>query len=98
MWGLGAVGLAVIMGCKAAGASRIIGVDINVDKFDTGWSVLLSAVAVCMLCVLREKKIVARCENQCCLGNFFCFCCLFCLIVSERTTKKKFVCLFVCLY
>jgi len=33
VWGLGAVGLAVIMGCKRAGASRIIGVDINKDKF-----------------------------------------------------------------
>lgn len=34
VWGLGAVGLAVIMGCKVAGASRIIGVDINNTKFD----------------------------------------------------------------
>ncbi|XP_077999154.1 alcohol dehydrogenase class-3-like [Glandiceps talaboti] len=34
VWGLGAVGLAVIMGCKVAGATRIIGVDINPDKFD----------------------------------------------------------------
>lgn len=33
VWGLGAVGLAVAMGCKVAGASRIIGVDINPDKF-----------------------------------------------------------------
>lgn len=36
VWGLGAVGLAVAMGCKAAGASRIIGVDINPDKYPTG--------------------------------------------------------------
>ncbi|XP_046584789.1 alcohol dehydrogenase class-3-like [Haliotis rubra] len=35
VWGLGAVGLAVIMGCKKAGASRIIGIDINPDKFET---------------------------------------------------------------
>ncbi|XP_046326229.1 alcohol dehydrogenase class-3 chain L-like [Haliotis rufescens] len=34
VWGLGAVGLAVIMGCKKAGASRIIGIDINPDKFE----------------------------------------------------------------
>lgn len=34
IWGLGAVGLAVIMGCKAAGASRIIGVDLNPAKFE----------------------------------------------------------------
>lgn len=30
---MGAVGLAVIMGCKKAGAKRIIGIDINADKF-----------------------------------------------------------------
>nr|KAG5713483.1 hypothetical protein BaRGS_025031 [Batillaria attramentaria] len=35
VWGLGAVGLAVIMGCKKAGASRIIGIDLNADKFET---------------------------------------------------------------
>ncbi|XP_013421615.2 alcohol dehydrogenase class-3-like, partial [Lingula anatina] len=34
IWGLGAVGLAVAMGCKEAGATRIIGVDINPDKFE----------------------------------------------------------------
>ena len=33
MFGLGGVGLSVIMGCKAAGAARIIAVDINKDKF-----------------------------------------------------------------
>lgn len=33
IFGLGAVGLAVAMGCKKAGASRIIGVDINPEKF-----------------------------------------------------------------
>ncbi|XP_048758704.1 alcohol dehydrogenase class-3-like [Ostrea edulis] len=36
IWGLGGVGLAVAMGCKEAGASRIIGVDINPDKFELG--------------------------------------------------------------
>ncbi|CAN0061238.1 unnamed protein product [Bubo scandiacus] len=33
VFGLGGVGLSVVMGCKAAGASRIIAVDINKDKF-----------------------------------------------------------------
>ncbi|CAH2301281.1 alcohol dehydrogenase 1 [Pelobates cultripes] len=33
VFGLGGVGLAAVMGCKAAGASRIIGVDINKGKF-----------------------------------------------------------------
>ncbi|XP_023016904.2 alcohol dehydrogenase class-3 Fdh [Leptinotarsa decemlineata] len=34
VWGLGAVGLAVGLGCQAAGASRIIGVDLNPAKFE----------------------------------------------------------------
>lgn len=34
VFGLGAVGLAAIMGCKAAGAKRIIAVDINPAKFE----------------------------------------------------------------
>ncbi|KAM3937179.1 alcohol dehydrogenase 1-like [Leptodactylus fuscus] len=33
VFGLGGVGLSVIIGCKVAGASRIIGIDINPDKF-----------------------------------------------------------------
>ncbi|KAM9354893.1 alcohol dehydrogenase 1-like [Pholidichthys leucotaenia] len=32
VFGLGAVGLAAVMGCKVAGATRIIAVDINPDK------------------------------------------------------------------
>ncbi|KAM9807869.1 alcohol dehydrogenase 1-like [Neosynchiropus ocellatus] len=35
VFGLGAVGLAAVMGCKAAGAKRIIAVDINPEKFET---------------------------------------------------------------
>ncbi|XP_077104071.1 alcohol dehydrogenase class-3-like [Siphateles boraxobius] len=34
VFGLGAVGLAAVMGCKAACATRIIAVDINPDKFE----------------------------------------------------------------
>ncbi|CAH3192979.1 unnamed protein product, partial [Porites evermanni] len=33
VWGLGGVGLSAVMGCKAAGAARIIGIDIKPDKF-----------------------------------------------------------------
>ncbi|BHF69659.1 hypothetical protein SprV_0301270500 [Sparganum proliferum] len=33
VWGLGAVGLAVILGCKEAGAKRIIAIDTNPSKF-----------------------------------------------------------------
>ncbi|XP_006010700.1 alcohol dehydrogenase class-3 [Latimeria chalumnae] len=34
VFGLGGIGLAAVMGCKAAGASRIIAVDINEGKFE----------------------------------------------------------------
>ncbi|XP_034531056.1 alcohol dehydrogenase 1-like [Notolabrus celidotus] len=34
VFGLGAIGLAAVMGCHAAGAKRIIAVDINPDKFE----------------------------------------------------------------
>ncbi|XP_034051147.1 alcohol dehydrogenase 1-like isoform X2 [Thalassophryne amazonica] len=34
VFGLGAIGMAAVMGCKAAGAKRIIAVDINPDKFE----------------------------------------------------------------
>lgn len=34
VWGLGAVGLAVGIGCKARQASRVIGIDINPSKFE----------------------------------------------------------------
>ncbi|XP_078532332.1 alcohol dehydrogenase 1-like isoform X2 [Lissotriton helveticus] len=33
VFGLGGVGLSVIIGCKTAGAKQIIGIDINADKF-----------------------------------------------------------------
>lgn len=36
VWGCGAVGLATMMGCKVAGAKRIIAVDINQAKEQTG--------------------------------------------------------------
>lgn len=36
VFGCGCVGLAAIMGCKEAGASRIIAVDINPDKSKLG--------------------------------------------------------------
>jgi S-(hydroxymethyl)glutathione dehydrogenase/alcohol dehydrogenase len=34
VFGLGAVGLAIIQGAKARGASRIFAVDVNAGKFD----------------------------------------------------------------
>lgn len=34
VWGLGALGLAAMLGCKNSGAKRIIAIDINPDKFE----------------------------------------------------------------
>ena len=34
IWGLGTIGLATVVGCKKAGASRIIGIDINDSKLE----------------------------------------------------------------
>jgi len=49
VFGLGAVGLASIMGCKKAGATRIIGVDINADKFETGFILCFNQVCFIIL-------------------------------------------------
>ncbi|KAM9329527.1 alcohol dehydrogenase 1-like [Gastrophryne carolinensis] len=34
VFGLGGIGLAAVIGCKVAGAARIIGIDLNSDKFE----------------------------------------------------------------
>ncbi|XP_024430665.2 all-trans-retinol dehydrogenase [NAD(+)] ADH7 [Desmodus rotundus] len=39
VFGLGGVGLSVVMGCKLAGASRIIGIDLNKGKFEKAMAV-----------------------------------------------------------
>lgn len=36
VWGLGGVGMCVLMGCRDSGASKIIGVDTNPKKFELG--------------------------------------------------------------
>ena len=36
VWGLGTVGLAVIMGAQSVGAKRILAIDICDGKFDYG--------------------------------------------------------------
>jgi S-(hydroxymethyl)glutathione dehydrogenase/alcohol dehydrogenase len=38
VFGLGAVGLAVIQGCKMRGASRIFAIDVNSSKFEVARS------------------------------------------------------------
>uniref|UniRef100_A0A1Y1MCF2 Alcohol dehydrogenase-like N-terminal domain-containing protein n=1 Tax=Photinus pyralis TaxID=7054 RepID=A0A1Y1MCF2_PHOPY len=44
IWGLGGVGLAVALGCKAAGATKIIGIDINESKFEIGINVIFNSL------------------------------------------------------
>lgn len=34
VWGLGAIGLAVVMGCKRVGVSKIIGIDTNGERYE----------------------------------------------------------------
>lgn len=36
VWGLGGVGMCVLMGCRDSGASKIIGIDTNPRKFELG--------------------------------------------------------------
>lgn len=59
VWGCGAVGLAVIMGCKVAGAKRIIAVDINPDKEGVGESMLAIVVLTLQLIAHAALKFGA---------------------------------------
>lgn len=54
IFGLGSVGLAVALGCRERGASRIIGVDINESKFEAAKK---SGVSECVNPNACDKKI-----------------------------------------
>lgn len=47
VFGCGCVGLAAIMGCKEAGASRILAIDINPDKAKLG-TILYNYFCLCL--------------------------------------------------
>lgn len=75
VWGLGAVGLAAIMGCKVAGAKMIIAVDINPDKFPVAREF---GATHCLnpkdLSVPVEEEIIKMTDGGCdytfeCIGN-----------------------------
>jgi len=75
VWGLGAVGLAAIMGCKIAGAKMIIAVDINPEKFavakEFGATHCLNPKE---LTVPVEEEIIKMTDGGCdytfeCIGN-----------------------------
>jgi Zn-dependent alcohol dehydrogenase len=57
VWGLGAVGLAVGIGCKVAGASRIIGVDVNPDKFEIGAKHTIFHITITYQVLICSKRI-----------------------------------------
>lgn len=57
VWGCGAVGLAVIMGSKVAGAKRIIAVDINPDKEGVGEEMCPHYVAMCSSDLLYSVEV-----------------------------------------
>jgi len=61
IWGLGGVGVSVAQGCRVAGASRIIGVDMNPDKF------AFAMEMGCTECInpkdLGDKDIVAHLQE-----------------------------------
>lgn len=64
IFGLGAVGLAVAEGAKARGASKIIGIDINPDKFPLGiyicvdeiFNTYLNQIIIGQLALNRERS------------------------------------------
>jgi len=62
VWGLGAVGLAVIMGCKTAGAKNIIAIDLNPAKFDIAKE--FGATHFINPKDLGEKSIVAHLQEE----------------------------------
>ena len=58
VWGVGAVGLAVLMGCKASGASRIIAIDINPTKEKLGKYLDLDFEVILLLLFILPRSIL----------------------------------------
>lgn len=58
IWGLGAVGLAVAMGCRERGAARIIGIDINPSKYEVG----KTAFYATLMCFSTTLMTVFNCN------------------------------------
>lgn len=74
IWGLGAVGLAVAMGCRKMGATRIIGIDINEDKFKGAEKFGITETLNPMK--LGDEDIVAYLQRVCDGGPDFTFECI----------------------
>lgn len=54
VWGIGGVGLSVIMGCKAAGASQIVAIDLCPAKFEIGKNFLTKITSVSEAIKLKD--------------------------------------------
>lgn len=65
IFGCGAVGLAVIMGCKEAGAKRIIAVDINPDKWPVGEEERESREIIIIVSLFLDLSSIIRCYRIC---------------------------------
>ncbi|MED6250933.1 hypothetical protein ATANTOWER_016206 [Ataeniobius toweri] len=68
VFGLGAVGLAAVMGCKAVMAKRIIGVDINPEKFEKAKQF---GATDCINPKDYDKpiqEVLVEMTNECCVG------------------------------
>lgn len=74
IWGLGAVGLAVAMGCRKQKAKRIIGIDINPEKFK---GVEKFGITECLNPKdLGDKSIVTHLQEECDGGPDYTFECI----------------------
>jgi len=74
IWGLGAVGLAVAMGCRRQKAGRVIGIDINPSKFNDAAKF---GITECINPAdLKDKTIVAHLQEICDGGPDFTFECI----------------------
>jgi hypothetical protein len=61
VFGLGAVGLACIMGAKERGASRIIAVDINPKKWDIGllfFDIIIFIISFMIILIITIRIII----------------------------------------
>ena len=57
VFGLGAVGLAVIMGCKVVGAARIIAIDINPNKWSKGELDVKGGLELCAVLLAHNNEL-----------------------------------------
>lgn len=60
IFGLGAVGLATVLGCVTVGAQQIIGIDTNEDKFELGIIIYIVFLDIFNTIIQKEKYILHK--------------------------------------